>query len=139
MILADNFAWMWTYRFFTNKWSWSVYRDPAASVLTFPDNPYYGAWTMPDIYDASSIPTTNTCPLNCVDTGSNITCAYLGESYDNWLLDAGYPCVCTENGCSGDSPSYCDDSSCPVCDYNDNGYTNGSPACYDSGTCQWAT
>lgn len=142
MISADNYAWMSVFRWFAKTWNWNPGPgEPNHSVLTFTDDPYYGAWSMPDNdpLSVSDIPQTITCPLTCTDNGTTFDCSLVAESYDNWLLESGYPCVCTEVECTDSSPSYCGNSSCPVHDWSTAGCTDDSPACCDSGACQWAT
>ena len=81
----------------------------------------------------------------CTDAGTNsygdplANCTFNSESWDDYLLDQGYPCNCTEDECDETSPACCDSCGCPVCSCNEDECTPDSPACCADDSCRWAT
>ena len=140
---AETWAWMYQNRFYQNVWNWGGQGIP--EELTLYDYSAYIA----DGDDEGQVDTDDgsdpAVPFNCVPAGTStegyslVNCTFLGEDPDEWLLDQGYPCVCTEDGCSDTSPSCCADASCPTCDCSEDGCSDDSPDCCADSTCQWAT
>ncbi|KAH8803580.1 hypothetical protein F5884DRAFT_888954 [Xylogone sp. PMI_703] len=83
---ADNYAWTWVNRWFSNAWHWGSSDDGTQITAPFE---YTNYWTMSELIDASAIPADNSAPISCSGSGTDITCVYYGEFYDDYLLDAG--------------------------------------------------
>lgn len=130
--LADNYAWVYANRMFQRQWGWPD--DHSVAVATVDDTSFTPG---NDELLGSFVPVNP--PPNCVQNGNDFVCEYVGETYDEWLLDNGYACDCTEDGCSETSPSCCADSTCPTCSCNEDGCTDDSPSCCADGACLWAS
>lgn len=66
--------------------------------------------------------------------GYNVTMRFEGD-WDNFLLDKGYACNCTDDGCDLYSAQCCRRNDCPKCDCADGVCQAGSPACCQDNSC----
>ena len=131
---------MFSSRYFGQYWGWtndfdSVYRSVYSRYTTSAESAFDpGNFDDPPTFDDYTEE-----PPSCTEGSEDSTCVYVGENYDSWLLDQGYPCDCNQDGCSDISPSCCGDGNCPTCSCTEDGCSADSPDCCGEGTCQWAT
>lgn len=66
--------------------------------------------------------------------GFNVTMQFQGQ-WDKFLIDEGYACNCTKDGCDLYSAQCCLKGDCPKCDCPDGVCTAGSPLCCEKNSC----
>jgi hypothetical protein len=149
---------MYHTRFLGNKWGWSGAGTPddiawqPGTSGGFPISDYEIGGKEIVAFDSANQTADDPAsyPPECVvDSVSTVAdgftvynCTYLGQDWKDWedyLLDEGYQCNCTEDGCSEYSLSCCTDSNCPTCNCTEDGCSEDSPLCCEDGSCQWLT